>query len=191
MASFLPVFMLEYAGLDPKLLNKPGGLAGVLQSSLPPPSSLPLPPGPPGGASYAPSQNSNPLSALAHIPGAQPLSRVNLLASLPVLMVGLSNYFLIPLAVTFGRRPVIVFCGAIAWAACVWAGQSQSLESHLAARCVQAIGAGAVESLIPLIVQDMSFIHQRGRAIGLVWASQVRLLPIAIPLLVASILLSR
>ncbi|KAL2829632.1 major facilitator superfamily domain-containing protein [Aspergillus pseudoustus] len=163
MASFLPVFMFEYAGLDPKLLNKPGGLAGALQS---------LGSGPSGSGPGAIASSSNPMEALAHLPGAPPLSRVNLLSSLPILMVGLSNYFLVPLAVTFGRRPVMVCCGAIAWASCIWAGQSHSLESHLGARCIQAIGAGAVESLIPLIVQDMSFIHQRGRAIGMVWASQ-------------------
>ncbi|KAH8691287.1 major facilitator superfamily domain-containing protein [Talaromyces proteolyticus] len=166
MASFLPVFMLEYAGLDPKLLNNPGGLNGVLAGRLGPIQ------GGAGGPLPAASGSSNPLAALAAIPGAQPLSRVNFLASFPVLMVGLSNYFLIPLAVTFGRRPVMIFCGAIAWTACVWAGRSTSLSSHIAARCIQAIGAGAVESLIPLIVQDMSFIHQRNRAIGMVWASQ-------------------
>lgn len=96
------------------------------------------------------------------------------MSSLPILIVGLSNYVLIPLSIIFGRRPVILFCGLLSWVTCIWAGKSGGLNDHLAARSIQALGAGAVESLVPFIVQDMSFIHQRNRAIGVIWASQVR-----------------
>lgn len=106
-------------------------------------------------------------------PNAPSLAEVNRLASFPVLIVGLSNYILVPLSIAIGRRPVICLCGLLAWTCTLWAGLSQSLESHLAARCIQALGVGAVESLIPLIAQDISFIHQRNRAIGIIWASQV------------------
>ncbi|KAF4636494.1 hypothetical protein G7Y89_g1585 [Cudoniella acicularis] len=121
-------------------------------------------------------ESSNPLDALAALlalnPNAPTLGEVNRLASFPVLIIGLSNYVLVPLSIAIGRRPVICLCGLLAWTCTLWAGLSQSLESHLAARCIQALGAGAVESLIPLIAQDISFIHQRNRAIGVIWASQ-------------------
>ncbi|KAE9378580.1 MFS general substrate transporter [Stipitochalara longipes BDJ] len=148
LGSLLPIFVLQYAGVDPKILNS--GIPTVGLKSV----------------------NPNPLSALAMIPGAPPLWRVNLLSSLPLLIVGLSNYFLVPASIIFGRRPVLIVCGALAWTCAIWAGRSQSLNSHLAARCVQALGAGAVESLIPLVVTDMTFINQRNRGIGIVWASQ-------------------
>jgi len=88
-------------------------------------------------------------------------------------MNGISSYFLVPLSIAIGRRPVLLACGVLAWAGGFWAGASNSLASHLAARAVQGIGAGAVEALIPLIVQDIMFIHERNRAISVIWASQV------------------
>ncbi|KAL1900668.1 hypothetical protein Sste5346_002393 [Sporothrix stenoceras] len=125
-----------------------------------------------GGIPAGISTSGNPLDMLSLLPGAQPLSRVNLLVSLPVLFVGVSNYFLVPASIAFGRRTVMVFCVVLATFCTLWSGLSQSLPSHIASRCLQAIGAGAVESLVPLIVQDMTFVHQRSRGIGLVWASQ-------------------
>ena len=169
IASLLPIFMFEYAGLDPHLLNQAGGF-GSATGSMPPPDSNgtgPLTEMP------QPSTSSNPLEALSNIPGAEPLSRVNLLTSIPMLLVGLSGYVLIPASVAFGRRVVIIFCSLLATICTVWAGVSTSLQSHLAARCLHAVGAGAIESLIPLIIQDMTFIHQRNTAISLIWASQV------------------
>ncbi|KAK4033939.1 MFS general substrate transporter [Parachaetomium inaequale] len=157
IAGMLPIFLLEYAGLDPKILNDPAGLGGVFASAA-------------GGAGFP--TGGNPLEALASLPGAEPLSRVNLLVSLPVVLAGVANYLLVPASVAFGRRIVLIFCGLLATFSTIWSGLSTSLSSHIASRCFQALGAGAVESLIPLIVQDMTFIHQRSRALSLVWASQ-------------------
>lgn len=259
MAGLLPVFMLEYAGVDPKALNEPDGLAGILATAFrgsqggamptgmtpgggidtefggnhptvralednPPitpvptstptvlfssgiltagfsPSGIPIDALPSGGLpsahatgpmpSHAPNDSDgnypshsgggwpsggggNPLEALSKLPGAEPLSRVNLIISLPVLVVGLANYILVPASTAFGRRAVMIFCVVIATFATAWSGWSTSLSSHIASRCVQAFGPGAVESLIPLVVQDMTFVHQRSSAIALIWASQVR-----------------
>jgi MFS family permease len=117
--------------------------------------------------------NLNPLSILAGLPGP-PLWKVSLLASLPLLTNGISSYFLVPVSISIGRRPVLIGCGVMAIVGGFWAGVSRSLESHIAARCVQAVGAGAVEALIPLIVQDMVFIHQRNTAMSVIWSTQVR-----------------
>lgn len=40
--------------------------------------------------------------------------------------------------------------GAMAWAGGLWAGYSTSLNSHLAARAFQGLGAGAVEALVSI-----------------------------------------
>lgn len=164
--------MLEYAGIDPHVLNQPRGLMGVLMSHLPhPPDTLPA--GIPRGTRPAMPSNFNPLEALGKLPGAQPLSRVNLLSSLPLLLIGISNYFLVPAAIVFGRRAVMLLCGVIATACSIWAGVSTSLPAHLAARSVHAIGAGCIESLIPLIVQDVTYLHCRSRAMSSIALSQV------------------
>lgn len=149
IAALVPVFVLEYSGLDPKLL-----------------ATLDLNALSPGGGI-----NLNPFQLLAGL-GGPPVYKVALLASLPLLMNGLASYFLVPMSIALGRRPVLLFVGVMAWAGGFWASYSTSLPSHLAARAFQGLGAGAVEALIPLIVQDMMFIHQRNKAISLISAGQ-------------------
>lgn len=134
LGALLPVFFLEYAGLNPSLLAPLSSSGGGLPEGI------------------------DPIKSLASLPGAPPIWRVQLLASMPVLVMGLANLALVPLAISVGRRPVLLLSGVIAIAGAFWAGHSHSLESHIAARCVQAIGAGTVESLIPFILQDMVFV---------------------------------
>jgi len=67
---------------------------------------------------------------------------------------------------------VVLLSGFIAIFGIVWAGLSTSLESHIGARCVQAVGAGTVESLIPFIIQDMIPVHQRNTWISAAFAAQ-------------------
>lgn len=95
-----------------------------------------------------------------------------MLASLPILTIGLSNLFLIPMAISVGRRSVILSCGVIAIVGAIWAGHSQSLGSHLGARVFQALGAGTVESLIPFVIQDMVHVHERNTWISGLFACQ-------------------
>ncbi|EME44139.1 hypothetical protein DOTSEDRAFT_71831 [Dothistroma septosporum NZE10] len=147
LGAMLPVFALEYAGINPHLLlplTEAGGL--------------------PAG--------SDPLKYLEDLPNSPPIWRIYLLASLPVLMMGIANLILIPMAISIGRRPVVIFCGVVAILGAVWAGHSQSLNSHLGARCIQALGAGTVESLIPFIIQDLCFVHQRNTWMSTVFAAQ-------------------
>lgn len=136
LGALLPVFFLQYAGLDPKLLAPMSDDNGGLPNGI------------------------SPWKTMAALPGAPPVWKVQLLASLPVLMMGLANLALVPLAISLGRRPIFLISGIIAIIGAVWAGHSQSLGSHLGARCVQAIGAGTVESLIPFIIQDMVFVSE-------------------------------
>ncbi|EFQ34136.1 major facilitator superfamily transporter [Colletotrichum graminicola] len=147
LGAMLPVFALEYAGIDPKLLK-----------SLTASGGLPA--------------NTDPLKYLSMLPNAPPIIEIYLLASLPVLVIGLSNLLLVPMAISVGRRPVVLTTGVIAIMGCIWAGNSRSLPSHLLARCVQAVGAGTVESLIPFVLQDMIFVHQRNSWISGVFAAQ-------------------
>lgn len=153
----IPVFIFEYSGLDPKLLNQMGAMG-------------PVPAPPPGPHGH---KSADMAKAFPTVPGAPSAQRISLLGSLPSLFVGLANFFTIPLANAIGRRPVMLLSAALSFLMLPWAAKSTSLESHLAARCFQALGTGAVESLVPLILQDMSFIHERNKYIALLWASGV------------------
>ncbi|KAF2864174.1 major facilitator superfamily transporter [Piedraia hortae CBS 480.64] len=151
LGGLLPVFVLQYAGQNPSevllALSNIGGL---------PEGEQPL----------------SSLEKLSKANGGLPLWQVYLLASLPVLMMGLCNLLFIPISIAVGRRPVMLSCGVLAIVGAVWAGFSQSLPSHLGARCVQALGAGTVESLIPFIIQDLVFVHQRNTWISTIFATQ-------------------
>lgn len=151
IGALVPIFSLEYAGIDPKILGQ------IDLSTL----SLSAPGGKPA----------DPLQLLSSL-GGPPISKVNLLSTLPLLVNGIASYILVPLSIAYGRRPIILFAGVMAWAGGLWAGFSQSLDSHIAARVFQGFGAGAVEALIPLILQDMLFINQRNKAFSLVSAGQ-------------------
>lgn len=148
LGSMLPVFALQYAGIDPKLLEP-------LTANL-----------------HGFPQGVDPLKTLENLPNGQPIWKIYLLASLPVLMIGISNLALIPIAISVGRRPVVLITGVIAIVGAIWAGFSGSLGSHLGARCVQALGAGTVESLIPFIIQDIVHVHERNTWISGVFAAQ-------------------
>ncbi|PQK13626.1 hypothetical protein BB8028_0004g05570 [Beauveria bassiana] len=142
LGAMLPVFSFEYAGIDPKLLTKVHLPEGI-----------------------------NALTILSEFPGP-PIWKIYLLASLPILMMGATNFILIPLAIATGRRNVLLVTGVVAIAGCVGSGFSTSLATHLVCRVIQAVGAGTIESLIPFILQDIIFYHQRNAAISVVFATQ-------------------
>ncbi len=147
VAGLLPVFLLEYSGVDP---------TSVLKD---------------------PNFHSNPGNPLSVVPAGVtpiPLTQLTLLSTVPLLANGIASYFLVPLSIAIGRRPVLIATATCSWAGGFWAGASQSLNQHIAARVLHGLGSGAVEALLPLIVQDMVFIHQRNKAIAAIFATQVR-----------------
>lgn len=165
----IPVFALEYDHIDPKILDYTNGSFLSANGTI----------------------NLNPVSLLANTSkGGPSLARVALISTLPLLTNGIAGYLLVPLSIAIGRRPVIIICGLLAWVGGLWAGLSSSLTTHLAARAIQGIGAGAVESLIPLMVQDLVFLHQRNRAMSAVWTAQgviIISIGLAAPIMVVTI----
>lgn len=149
IGSLIPVFLLEYSGVDPHLLNNFDFVANSH-----------------GNANF------NPISVVPAGVVPADLGKVSMLATVPLLTNGLASYLLVPLSIAIGRRPVLLLTGMLAWIGGLWAGFSTSLNQHLMARALQGLGAGAVEALIPLIVQDMMFIHKRNKAMSAVVSSQ-------------------
>ncbi|KAH8662280.1 major facilitator superfamily transporter [Xylariales sp. PMI_506] len=162
VGSLLPVFVLEYAGLDPKVLLLDNNNIHNNSSSR---SSS-------GGVHSGNGDvNLDGLSALSAVDGL-PIARIALLSTLPMFVNGIASFLLVPLSIAVGRRPVVLLCGLMAWVGGLWAGFSTSFGSHLTARCFQGFGAGVVDTLIPLIIQDIMFIHQRNGANAGLNASQ-------------------
>lgn len=94
------------------------------------------------------------------------------LLTIPSLCIGLGNYIVLPLALAFGRRPVFLGSVIVLLASLIWAAVNNSYNSHLGARIVQGLATGATESVLPLMLTEVTFLHQRNRVFGLYWLSQ-------------------
>jgi MFS family permease len=90
--------------------------------------------------------------------------RVADLLTYPTLFMGLGNLVAMPLCVAIGRRPVFLMSLAILVASGIGCACSSSLSSHIAARNILSVAAGQSEALVAFMVQEMHFLHQRGRA---------------------------
>jgi MFS family permease len=84
----------------------------------------------------------------------------------------LGNYILLPIGLAYGRRPVFLASMVVLLAATILAAVQTSYDAHLAARIVQGLATGASESLLPLMLTEITFLHERGRVFGLYWTVQ-------------------
>jgi hypothetical protein len=57
-------------------------------------------------------------------------------------------------------------------AATIAAALQDSYEGHLAARVIQGLATGSSESLLPLMLTEVTFLHERPRIFGLYWMVQ-------------------
>jgi MFS family permease len=105
-------------------------------------------------------------------PSAATISNLGTFSSL---FMGIGAILSVILAEWVGTRSAILFESALTVAGIAWAATSQGadlgLKSHLAARCVAGISVSAAESLVPLILQDMNYIHVRNARLAIIWAT--------------------
>lgn len=94
-------------------------------------------------------------------------NEVGYMLTLPNLTMGVGNLIGMPLAVAVGRRSVFLVATAIMVVAiglCAGAGTSASHYGwHLGARLLLGISAGQSEALVPMITQEIVFLHERAR----------------------------
>ena len=83
---------------------------------------------------------------------------------IPVLMLGGSNIWWVPLSNWMGRRPVLLIATLLMTACSVWCAKADSFGSLVAARLLQGAGGGAADTVAPALIGDLYFIHERGRA---------------------------
>ncbi|KAM3077192.1 hypothetical protein ACMFMG_003344 [Clarireedia jacksonii] len=94
------------------------------------------------------------------------IPQVNLLFGAVAIALGYANLVLVPLANLLGRRFVIFLCGFICIMANIWQALVTSYPSFIGARVLSGLGAAANESLMPMIISDLMFMHQRGWWMG-------------------------
>lgn len=99
-------------------------------------------------------------------PTATP-AQINLLVSVVTPLIAPGELLLVPVAITYGRRPAILISIVVLLASTILAACATSYEQLLGARILQGFACGPTDAIIFTIVQDLSFQHQRGVMLGL------------------------
>ncbi|CAI6342549.1 unnamed protein product [Periconia digitata] len=88
------------------------------------------------------------------------------LVSYPNLAFGFGSLILVPLYLKIGRRPVMLGSMVLFCAGLIGASQATTFGGLMAARIVHGFGAGVCEALPVQLVNDIFFLHERGKRIG-------------------------
>ncbi|KAJ4415108.1 hypothetical protein N0V82_007547 [Gnomoniopsis sp. IMI 355080] len=83
------------------------------------------------------------------------------------LLQGTGNFIWVPIANKYGRRPTYVISYTIYLACAIWAIFDKSFGGFLAARILMGFGAGAAETIAPITISDVFFLHERGTVMAL------------------------
>lgn len=84
----------------------------------------------------------------------------------PVLTLGAFNFFWVPIANYYGKRPVFVFACALLCACSMWGALANSFGSLLWSLIVAAFAGSSTEALGASIANDLYFLHERGSVMG-------------------------
>lgn len=94
-------------------------------------------------------------------------TEIGYLQSLPNMTMGFGNLFGMPIAIAVGRRSVLLFATAVmcvAIASCAAAGTAaENYDWHLWSRMIMGVAAGQSEALVPMITQEIFFLHERAQ----------------------------
>ncbi|KAF3044326.1 hypothetical protein E8E12_008014 [Didymella heteroderae] len=86
-----------------------------------------------------------------------------------ILVLGFSNFIWVPISTSFGRRPVYLLSQLINFGTSIWRAKANSYGSFMGACIVNGIGAGPAETIMPEVIADIFFLHDRGKWNTLYW----------------------
>ncbi|KAF9741348.1 hypothetical protein PMIN02_004374 [Paraphaeosphaeria minitans] len=86
-----------------------------------------------------------------------------------ILVLGFSNFIWVPISSSFGRRPVYLFSQIINFGTSIWRAKANSYGSFMGACVVNGLGAGPAETIMPAVIADIFFLHDRGKWNTLYW----------------------
>lgn len=94
--------------------------------------------------------------------GSYAIPKVAYFFSSTALVQGMGNLAWTPLANKWGRRPVYLASYLIYFVASIWLVLDHSYAGFLAARIIMGLGSGAAETIAPVSIADIFFLHERG-----------------------------
>lgn len=80
-----------------------------------------------------------------------------------ILCLGFSNFIWVPIMVCVGRRPVAIISTSICLASSIWRAEATSYNSFMGACILNGLAAGPCETLMPQVIADVIFLHDRGK----------------------------
>jgi hypothetical protein len=75
----------------------------------------------------------------------------------------------VPISTSFGRRPVYLLSQLINFGTSIWRAKATSYNSFMGACVLNGIGAGPAETIMPSVIADIFFLHDRGKWNTLYW----------------------
>lgn len=114
------------------------------------------------------SQNLGPLALAPMFPSYmsewdRSLADVVQFTGVAILVLGFSNFFWVPIMVSWGRRPVAITSTLLCLASSIWRARATSYSSFMGASVLSGVGAGPCETLMPQVIADIVFLHDRGK----------------------------
>ncbi|KAF2196680.1 MFS general substrate transporter [Delitschia confertaspora ATCC 74209] len=85
----------------------------------------------------------------------------------PILVLGLFNFFWVPMANYFGKRPIFVFASLLLCVSYVWGAVATSFRSLLWSSIIGGFAGSSSEALGAAMVNDLFFLHERGAKMGI------------------------
>ncbi|KAI2606615.1 putative MFS transporter [Hypoxylon sp. NC1633] len=92
--------------------------------------------------------------------------RASELVSYPNLAFGFGSLVFVPMYLKYGRRPVMLFSLLTFAVGLIGASRCTSFEGLMAARVIHCFGSSVCEALPVQLVNDIFFLHERGKRIG-------------------------
>ncbi|KAJ5609721.1 major facilitator superfamily domain-containing protein [Penicillium herquei] len=71
-------------------------------------------------------------------------------------------FFMIPLALAFGRRPIYLVSTAAQFAICIWSAKMQTVTDLMLVNILSCFFGALSEVIVQMTVADVYFVHQRG-----------------------------
>ncbi|KAJ5930867.1 hypothetical protein N7466_006360 [Penicillium verhagenii] len=83
------------------------------------------------------------------------------LMTYPTLTMGIGNLIGMPIAIAVGRRIVLLVATGIMVIGAILCAYATNFDWHLGARMLIGLAAGQSEALVPMITQEIFFLHER------------------------------
>jgi MFS family permease len=89
---------------------------------------------------------------------------IKFLTAFNFLALGTGNFFWVPLSRLLGKRPIILLSLPILVAVNIWSSQTQDYDQLLASSLLSGFASAAAIGIVPAVVADLFYTHERASA---------------------------